>query len=107
MIDRAVAAARTPRPHARSLVLCVLTLAVSAVASAAAAQPARVAADPIVARIDAELASAYPAGGPGAAAIVVRDGKPILRKGYGMANVELGVPIAPDTVFRLGSMTKQ
>jgi D-alanyl-D-alanine carboxypeptidase len=44
---------------------------------------------------------------PGAAVIVVRDGQVILRKGYGMANLELGVPVAPEMVFRLGSITKQ
>ena len=31
----------------------------------------------------------------------------MLRKGYGMANLELGVPMAPDMVFELGSVTKQ
>lgn len=51
--------------------------------------------------------AAYPASGPGAAVLVVQDGKPILRKGYGMAELELGVPIAPDMVFRVGSVTKQ
>ncbi len=44
---------------------------------------------------------------PGAAVIVVKDGKVIFRKGYGLANVELGVPVEPDMVFRLGSITKQ
>jgi CubicO group peptidase (beta-lactamase class C family) len=44
---------------------------------------------------------------PGAAVIVVKDGKTIFRKGYGLANLELGVPVEPDMVFRLGSITKQ
>jgi CubicO group peptidase (beta-lactamase class C family) len=44
---------------------------------------------------------------PGAAIIVVSEGKVIFRKGYGMANLELGVPIEPDMSFRLGSLTKQ
>jgi len=57
--------------------------------------------------IDELLAQSYKAGEPGAAVIVVRDGKTILRKGYGMANVELGVAIKPEMVFRLGSLTKQ
>ena len=39
--------------------------------------------------------------------LVARNGKPIVSKGYGMANIELGVPNAPQTVFRLGSVTKQ
>jgi hypothetical protein len=28
--------------------------------------------------------------------LVVKDGKVLLRKGYGMANLELGVPIRPE-----------
>lgn len=39
--------------------------------------------------------------------LIVRDGKPVLRKGYGLAQVELSVPIQPDMVFRVGSVTKQ
>ena len=58
-------------------------------------------------RLDRIFAEAYPAAGPGAAVIVVRDGKTVLRKGYGLANVELSVPIAPEMVFRIGSVTKQ
>jgi CubicO group peptidase (beta-lactamase class C family) len=39
--------------------------------------------------------------------LVAKGGKVILKKGYGMANIELDVPNAPDTKFRLGSITKQ
>jgi CubicO group peptidase (beta-lactamase class C family) len=56
---------------------------------------------------DQTLAATYPPGQPGAAAIVVKDGKVVLRKGYGMANLELGVAMAPEMVFELGSVTKQ
>jgi CubicO group peptidase (beta-lactamase class C family) len=44
---------------------------------------------------------------PGAAVIVVKDGQALLRKGYGMAHLELGVPVAPEMIFRVGSVTKQ
>src|SRR5262245_14603121 len=57
--------------------------------------------------IDALLAEAYQPDGPGAAVVVVKDGETLFRKGYGLANLELGVPIAPDMVFRLASITKQ
>jgi len=40
-------------------------------------------------------------------ALVTESGKPILRKGYGEANMEWHIPITPDTRFRLGSITKQ
>jgi D-alanyl-D-alanine carboxypeptidase len=44
---------------------------------------------------------------PGAAAIVVRNGKTLLREASGLANLELGVPLMPDSVFRIASITKQ
>ena len=40
-------------------------------------------------------------------ALVAKNGKILLEKGYGMANVELDVPNTADTKFRLGSITKQ
>src|SRR5262244_1998909 len=76
-----------------------------ALASALLAAPE--ASGDLAARLDRIFSEAYPATGPGAAVIVVRDGKTILRKGYGLANVELSVPIQPDMVFRIGSVTKQ
>jgi CubicO group peptidase (beta-lactamase class C family) len=39
--------------------------------------------------------------------LVARDGKVILSKGYGFANLEWNVPNTPTTKFRLGSITKQ
>lgn len=39
--------------------------------------------------------------------LIARDGRAIVSRSYGMANVELGVPNTPRTVFRLASLTKQ
>jgi CubicO group peptidase (beta-lactamase class C family) len=39
--------------------------------------------------------------------LITRDGLPIINKGYGMANYELKVPNTPQTVYQLGSITKQ
>jgi len=61
----------------------------------------------LAATLDAMLAKLYPADAPGAAVIAVRDGQTVLRKAYGMADLELGVTLQPDMVFRIGSMTKQ
>ena len=44
---------------------------------------------------------------PGLSLLVVRDGKTIRAEGYGLANVELQVPVKPETVFQSGSMGKQ
>jgi hypothetical protein len=44
---------------------------------------------------------------PGCALAIVQDGKIIYKKGYGLANLELGVPITPPSVFYTGSVSKQ
>ena len=59
------------------------------------------------AAIDTLLKASFPSDRPGAAVIVVKDGQTFFRKAYGMADLELGVPLQPDMVFRLGSITKQ
>ncbi|MBM4060980.1 MAG: beta-lactamase family protein [Planctomycetes bacterium] len=60
----------------------------------------------IVARIDKTMAEAYASDRPGAALLVAHKDRVLLAKGYGMANLEHAVPVAPDTVFRLASLTK-
>lgn len=40
-------------------------------------------------------------------ALVTENGKVIYKSGFGMANMEWGIPNAPETKFRLGSITKQ
>lgn len=44
---------------------------------------------------------------PGAAVLIAKGGKVILRKGYGQANLNPIVSNKPDMVFRIGSITKQ
>jgi CubicO group peptidase (beta-lactamase class C family) len=44
---------------------------------------------------------------PGCALAVIQDGRIIYTKGYGTANLELGVPITPGSVFYTGSVSKQ
>jgi CubicO group peptidase (beta-lactamase class C family) len=44
---------------------------------------------------------------PGLALLVSRNGQPIRAEGFGLANVELNVPVQPQTVFQSGSVGKQ
>lgn len=44
---------------------------------------------------------------PGLSLAVIDHGEPVLIKGYGFANLELGVPATPDTVYEIASLTKQ
>ncbi len=45
--------------------------------------------------------------GPGATVLVAKKGQIIYHKAFGMANLELDVPMRTDHVFRIGSVTKQ
>ncbi len=58
-------------------------------------------------QIDTLLNDLFEKGGPGGVALVVKDGKTVYRKAFGMANLELGVKMKPDHIFRIGSITKQ
>lgn len=69
------------------------------------AQPPSV--DQIVSRVDEYMAAAQSVDRFSGSILVARDGKPIVSRGYGMANYEWDIPNSPKTVFRLGSITKQ
>ena len=76
--------------------MLVLGVAIAAAASEVSSQ-----------KID-ELFSAYiKPGSPGCSLGVVRDGKFLYRKSYGEASLELGVPLSPQSVFYLASVSKQ
>lgn len=88
-----------------ALAVALPALLLSTLTSAAAAVPP---ADEQLARLaDAEVARAYPGGAPGAAVLVKRGGAVVLRKGYGLAQLDFEVPVAPEHVFEIGSVTKQ
>ena len=56
--------------------------------------------------IDKIVQEYIPPGGPGAAVAVTRAGQLIHSAGYGMASLEWGQLVTPDTVFGIGSTTK-
>jgi CubicO group peptidase (beta-lactamase class C family) len=67
---------------------------------ARAAQPA----DEVARVVRAEMAKQKI---PGLALLVSRKGVPIREQGFGLANVELSVPVKPETIFQSGSIGKQ
>jgi len=77
----------------------VLSAALAAHGQTPAAQP-----DPVDDYVQAEMQRQQI---PGLSLLVARDGKIVLAKGYGLANVELQVPVKPETVFQSGSVGKQ
>jgi CubicO group peptidase (beta-lactamase class C family) len=58
-------------------------------------------------KFDKMLSEQYLPDDPGATALVAIDGKIIYHKAFGMANLELDVPMKTDMVFEIGSITKQ
>ena len=58
-------------------------------------------------RVDALFAKWAQPGRPGAMVGVIRDGKVLLSKGYGLADLGHGVPITDATAFTVGSNSKQ
>jgi len=71
----------------------------STVAGAAPLAPPDAGIDGLMQRYDGRV--------PGAAVLVLKDGQPVFRRGYGLAVVEDGTPVSPATNFRLASVSKQ
>jgi CubicO group peptidase (beta-lactamase class C family) len=71
-------------------------------------QPAQVSDDAASRKVDAYVtAEMHSEKIPGLALAVMRDGKIIKAQGYGLSNVELNVPVKPETIFQTGSVGKQ
>ena len=96
---------KRPNQITALLALCLLLVAeVSAQTAVALPSPS---AQEITRKVDDYMAAAMRVNRFSGAVLLARDGQPIESRGYGMANIELGVPNSPETVFRLGSVTKQ
>jgi len=79
-----------------------LTLVLSLVFGVVSASPQVPAA-----QIDAVFSPLKSSTAPGAAVLVVKNGQPVFRRGYGVTDLRTEHPIEPDTTFRLASFTKQ
>ena len=65
------------------------------------------AADALIDKVDRIFAAWNTTSSPGCALAVVKDGHIIYEHGYGMANLELSVAITPQSVFDIGSVSKE
>lgn len=65
------------------------------------------AADPDAAAVDGIFAAYQAPSSPGCSLGVIRDGSFVYRHGYGEGSLELGVPLTSDSVFYMGSVSKQ
>ncbi len=61
-------------------------------------------ADPVDVYVEARLKSLHI---PGASLAIVRDGRIVKARGYGLASLELGAAATEHTVYEIGSVTKQ
>lgn len=100
-------------PMRRALAaLCLLLAAACASrapvpAAAALAPPEAAPLEPRLARLVERLEAEREANHvPGVALAVVRDGEVILARGFGLADIETGRPVTPETLFAIGSTTK-
>lgn len=82
-----------------ALLVALLAVAVPAAAASSVQSPER--------QVDALFAKWKRPDTPGAVVEVIRDGKVLLGRGYGMADIERGVPMSPGAAFVIGSMSKQ
>jgi len=83
-------------------------LAVALITAASSARPDIPTDAELIASVDAIVSKAL--SNPGAVGLsiaIARDGKVILAKGYGMAELEHQIPATATTMFRIGSVTKQ
>lgn len=64
-------------------------------------------AQPVFQTIDSVMLRLYPADAPGAALLIEKDGKIIIEKGYGLADLKTKRPVTPSTDFRMASVSKQ
>ena len=95
-----------PRRHAHTLApLAILSVALAGPGAARAQQVAN-AAD-VQATVDSVFAGYDRTNSPGCAVGVIHDGRLVYARGYGMANLDLGSALAPSSVFRIASTSKQ
>lgn len=61
----------------------------------------------MVSAMKKETSAFFKADAPGGSILVMKKGEVILKEAIGMADMELNVPIQPDMVFSIGSISKQ
>ncbi len=86
----------SPMNSRRALFIALILTSLTAAAS-----------DPRTQQIDAIFRPVASGQVPGAAVLVIENGRTVFHKGYGIADLRTGARITPHTNFRLASVTKQ
>lgn len=77
--------------------VCAFIMVAIPLAPVRSQQPA-----PLISRVESVLDSLLADGAPGAAVVIVHEGRVILSKGLGTGSIETGAPVTPDMLFRVG-----
>ena len=91
----------------RRLVAVLLGLSLSTAGAATSQEAPTTPESSLESRIDAVFADYDTTRSPGCSLGVVERGELTLARGYGMANLEHGIPLSAESVFRIGSTSKQ
>lgn len=107
--DQSLEAAVAQLQQKLAFILALAILVVPGIANAQQTETAAAKSDvqSHVSKIDGLLKTYHEYGQFNGAVLVAEKGEPILRQGYGNANMEWDIPNSPDTKFRIGSVTKQ
>ena len=84
------------------LAFAILTLAVTGTLGSCGAGPVRV-----NAQLDQIFSAQYKPDAPGVSVAVSQNGTVVYERAFGMASLELGVPVTPESVFQAASISKQ
>ncbi|MGH9957958.1 MAG: serine hydrolase domain-containing protein, partial [Pyrinomonadaceae bacterium] len=85
--------------------ICVVVVLVAMASGRTLSQP-RVKSGSLESKADAHMKPFLEIKGFSGAVLVAKQGRILLRKGYGLANYELGVPNTPETKFHIASVSK-
>src|SRR5215470_10598818 len=106
-MNRLVGASSNMRTICAILVAALTSLCTTAGVAQSPGPATRTLADATRASIDSVFAPINRKDSPGCGLGIVRDGQLMYERGYGLASLEHGVPIGPETVFDIASVSKQ
>ncbi|HVU99508.1 MAG TPA: serine hydrolase domain-containing protein [Puia sp.] len=89
-----------PSPFLRRVVVCLLLIVVSGRGFSQVS-------DSLAKRIDRVFSEWDKTNSPGCALAVVKNGKVVYTRGYGMSNMEYSIAITPASIFHVASISKQ
>jgi CubicO group peptidase (beta-lactamase class C family) len=91
----------------RYCVLAFWLCLIGITAFAQANQNAPAAEKPLTAKVDEVFSRFDKPESPGCALAVIKNGRIAYQRGYGMSNLEYGVPISPSSIFHVASISKE